>query len=112
MECIFCKIIKRAIPAIIIYEDDEIIAFNDLHPKAPQHKLIIPKKHIATFNDLTHEEAMLFGKMALVAQKLAREYQIDQTGYKIIVNCNGDGGQIIYHIHLHLLGGKPLTGFA
>jgi histidine triad (HIT) family protein len=112
MECIFCKIVEREVPATIIYEDDEIIAFDDLHPKAPYHKLIIPKKHIATLNDLTPEDATLFGKMALVAQKLAKEYHIDQTGYRIVVNCNRDGGQIIYHIHLHLLGGRPLTGLA
>lgn len=112
MDCIFCKIVERAIPATVVYEDNEIMAFDDLHPKAPQHKLIIPKKHIATLDDLVPEDTTLFGKMALVAQKLAREYHINQTGYRIIVNCNRDGGQVIYHIHLHLLGGKSLTGFA
>ena len=108
MECIFCKIIERTMPATIVYEDHEIIAFDDLHPKAPQHKLIIPKKHISTLNDLTPEDVPLFGKLALVAQQLAEEYHINQTGYRIVVNCNRDGGQIIYHLHLHLLGGKPL----
>ena len=110
MECIFCKIVGHTVPATIVYEDDGIMAFDDLHPRAPCHKLIIPKKHISTLNDLTPEDTELFGRMVLVAQKLAREYQIDQTGYKIITNCNKDGGQVIYHLHLHLLGGRPLMG--
>ncbi len=108
MECIFCKIIKREMPATIVYEDDEIIAFNDLYPKAPYHKLIVPKKHVATLNDLTAKDGAIFGNMALVAQKLAREYKIDGKGYRLIANCNKDGGQVIYHLHIHLLGGKPL----
>ncbi len=110
MDCIFCKIASGLLPAKIIYQDDKIIAFDDIHPKAPQHKLIIPRKHIATINDLTPEDASLISDMIFVAQKLAKELAIDKKGYKIISNCNKDGGQVVYHLHLHLLGGKPLAG--
>ncbi|MBU0744649.1 MAG: histidine triad nucleotide-binding protein [Gammaproteobacteria bacterium] len=108
MDCIFCKIANGQAPANIIYQDKKIIAFDDIYPKAPQHKLIIPRKHIATMNDLAKDDAGLIEEMTLVAQKLAKELNIDQTGYRIIINCNQDGGQIVYHLHLHLIGGRPL----
>jgi histidine triad (HIT) family protein len=109
MDCIFCKIVNGTLSANIIYQDKDIIAFDDIHPKAPQHKLIIPRKHIATMNDLTIADKDLIGNMLLVAQKLAIELKIAQSGYKILMNCNKDGGQIVYHIHLHLLGGRNLA---
>lgn len=109
MDCIFCKIAKGELPAKIIYQDKEIIAFDDIHPKAPQHKLIIPRKHIATVNDLLPEDEALTGKLIFVAKQLAKELNIDQSGYRILFNCNKDGGQVVYHMHLHLLGGRQLS---
>ncbi|MDR1057336.1 MAG: histidine triad nucleotide-binding protein [Coxiellaceae bacterium] len=109
MDCIFCKIASGIIPANIIYQDDKIIAFDDINPRAPQHKLIIPHKHIATMNDLIPEDRDLIGNMILVTQKLAREFKIDANGYRVLINCNRDGGQVVYHLHLHLLGGHPLS---
>jgi len=108
MECIFCKIANGTLPANIVYQDKEIIAFDDISPKAPQHKLIIPRKHIATLNDLLPEDEGLMGRMILVAQKLAKDLGIAQSGYRISFNCNKDGGQLVYHLHLHLMGGRSL----
>ena len=109
MDCIFCKIINHTLPANIVYEDAEIIAFDDLHPKAPCHKLIIPKKHVATMNDLEIADKQLLGNIILVAQKLANRENIAANGYRLVVNCNRNGGQMIYHLHFHLLGGKKLS---
>lgn len=108
MECIFCKIASGALPANIIYQDQDIIAFDDIHPKAPQHKLIIPRKHIATLNDITPDDKDLIANMTLIAQKLAIDLNIAESGYRVLINCNQDGGQVVYHLHLHLIGGKPL----
>jgi Diadenosine tetraphosphate (Ap4A) hydrolase and other HIT family hydrolases len=109
MDCIFCKIVNGTLPANIIYQDKEIIAFDDIYPKAPQHKLIIPRKHIETLNDISSDNKDLISNMILVAQKLAVELNIDKSGYRVLINCNKEGGQIVYHLHLHLIGGKPLT---
>jgi histidine triad (HIT) family protein len=108
MDCLFCKIASGTLPANIVYHDEEIVAFDDIYPKAPQHKLIIPRKHIATLNDLTPEEGDLLGRMTLIAKKLAAEFKIDESGYRVLINCNSDGGQVIYHLHMHLLGGRAL----
>lgn len=108
MNCIFCDIVAGNIPATLIYQDELVIAFDDISPQAPQHKLIIPRKHLATLNDLQPEDTQLAGHMIQTAQRLAKELNIAQSGYRIIMNCNADGGQIVFHIHLHLLGGKPL----
>lgn len=108
MDCIFCKIAQNKLPATIIYYDEKVVAFDDLYPKAPQHKIIIPKKHIATINDLKEEDKDLIGHMVYVAKQLAKEIGIDESGYRVLMNCNADGGQAVYHIHLHLLGGRPL----
>lgn len=108
MDCIFCKIVAGTVPAKIIYQDEQIIAFDDLFPKAPIHKLIIPRKHITTINDLTNEDASLVGQMVLIAKKLAAEYGISESGYRVLMNCNSDGGQAVYHLHLHLIGGRSL----
>lgn len=108
MECIFCKIAAGEIPAKIIYQDEKIMAFDDLFPKAPQHKLIIPRKHLATLNDMEMEDKDLLGHMMFVAKQLAHEVGIAESGYRVLVNCNGDGGQEIFHLHLHLLGGRSL----
>lgn len=108
MDCIFCKIANKEIPATIVYEDDFVLAFNDLNPVAPHHVLIIPKKHIASLNDLTQEEEVLMGKVILVASKLAKELGVDDAGYRIVSNCGKNGGQTVGHIHYHLLGGREL----
>lgn len=105
-ESIFSKIIKRDIPADIVFEDDEIIAINDINPQAPVHILIIPKKEIATLNDLNENDANLIGKIVLVAKNLAKQKGIAEDGYRLLVNCNKNAGQTVFHIHFHLLGGR------
>jgi histidine triad (HIT) family protein len=107
-ETIFDKIIRREIPADILYEDDEVLAFSDVNPQAPVHFLVIPKQRIATVNDIRPEQAPLIGKMVLAARKVARDKGIADDGYRLIMNCNEHGGQTIYHLHLHVLGGRPL----
>ena len=106
---IFQKIIDREIPANILYEDNDIIAIEDINPVAEVHALIIPKKCIPTLNDLDPMDADIVGKMVLVAKNLAKEFKIDESGYRIVFNCNDDGGQTVYHIHLHLIGGRKLN---
>lgn len=106
--CIFCKIVNKEIPAKVVYEDDKVMAFHDINPQAPIHILIIPKEHIPTVNDLEENHKELIGHIFLVAKKIAKELGFDEKGYRILVNCNSDGGQEIYHIHFHLFAGKPL----
>lgn len=108
-DCLFCKISNGDIPATIIHEDELVIAFNDINPKAPHHVLIIPRKHIATINDLTDDDTELAGHMIQTAKKIAAELGIADNGYRLVFNCNSDGGQEVYHIHLHLLGGCKQT---
>ena len=109
MPTIFNKIIKKEIPAKIVYEDDDILAFEDITPKAPVHVLIIPKKEIKTLNDIKEEDANLIGRLTIVAKKIAKDKNIDQEGYRLVMNCNDYGGQTVYHIHLHLIGGRKLS---
>lgn len=106
---IFTKIINREIPAQIVYENEEIIAINDINPQAPIHILIIPKKVIPTINDLNPEDAELVGKMFLVAKKIAKEKGVDQDGYRLVFNVNEGAGQTVFHIHLHLMGGRKFS---
>lgn len=108
-ETIFGKIIKKEVPAEIVYEDDEVLAFKDIAPQAPVHILIIPKKEIPTANDIIEEDAPLIGKLFVVAKKLARDFGIADSGYRLVINCNKDAGQAVYHLHLHLLGGRKFT---
>ncbi|HEY6171915.1 MAG TPA: histidine triad nucleotide-binding protein [Candidatus Kapabacteria bacterium] len=105
---LFEKIIAREIPADIVYETDEIIAFRDITPKAPTHILIVPKKPVATINDLSEEDAHLIGKITLAAKEIAKQEKIEENGYRLVFNCNKDGGQSVYHIHCHLLGGRQM----
>lgn len=107
-DCLFCKIIAKKTPATIIYEDEDVLAFDDINPAAPTHKLIIPKKHIATINDLNVEDTLLVGKLVKTAQHLAKKLKHADTGYRCVFNCNNDGGQTVYHIHMHLLAGREL----
>jgi len=105
---VFTKIINKEIPADIIYEDSDLIAFNDINPQAPVHFLVVPKKEIPTLNDIKEEDRPLIGKMFCVAKNIAMEMGVDATGYRAIFNCNEDGGQTVFHIHLHIIGGKKL----
>ncbi|MFT6924730.1 MAG: histidine triad (HIT) family protein [Psychromonas sp.] len=107
-ETIFRKIINKEIPADLLYQDQFVTAFRDIHPQAPTHILIIPNKLIATANAIEIEDELLIGKLYTVAKELAKQEGIAESGYRLIMNCNQDGGQEVYHIHLHLLGGKPL----
>jgi histidine triad (HIT) family protein len=107
-DTLFEKIVAREIPADIVYEDDELLAFRDIQPQAPVHVLIIPKKRIPTLNDLEADHAQLVGKMVLAAAKIAKEEGISEDGYRLNLNCNEQGGQSVYHIHLHLLGGRQM----
>jgi len=106
--CIFCKIVNGEIPAKVVYEDDKVMAFHDINPQAPVHVLVIPKKHISTLNDIEEGDRELIGHMFLTIKKIAKELGIAESGYRVLVNCNRDGGQEIYHLHFHILGGKPL----
>jgi histidine triad (HIT) family protein len=108
-DCIFCKIIAGQIPSKIVYQDDKVVAFNDIHPMAPVHILIVPRRHIASLADVNDADTELMGHMVVVATKLARENLIDRDGYRVVFNVGDHGTQIIRHIHLHLLGGKQLT---
>lgn len=109
MSCLFCKIKNGEIPAKIVYNDEQIMAFADIAPQAPLHLLIIPKKHIATINDAETDDVELLGKLILTAKNLAKEHNLSESGYRLVFNINSDGGQEVYHIHLHLLGGRKLT---
>ncbi len=108
MDCLFCKIINKEIPSDIVYEDDDVLAFNDIDPKAPVHVLVIPKKHIASFNALTEADSALLTKIMLVIQKIAQDKNIAQSGYRIVNNCGEQGGQTVGHLHFHLLGGREM----
>ena len=108
-DCIFCKISTGEIPATIRYEDDQLIAFEDIDPQAPQHLLIVPRKHIRTTLDLTTADNQLIGHVYQVAGKLAHDLGFAEDGFRIVNNCNEGGGQAVWHIHFHLLGGRDLT---
>ncbi len=107
-ETIFSKIINREIPADVVFENDRILAFRDINPQAPVHVLIIPKKAIPTINDISPEDTPLIGELFVVARQLAAQEGIDESGYRTVFNCNRDGGQEVYHLHLHLLGGRAM----
>ncbi|GKW48530.1 histidine triad nucleotide-binding protein [Halomonas sp. NCCP-2165] len=109
MDCLFCKIINREIPADIVYEDEHVLAFNDINPQAPTHMLIIPKTHIATLNDVEEADLALVGRLQYTAAKLAKEAGFAEEGYRVLMNCNEKGGQTVYHIHMHLMGGRRFT---
>lgn len=106
--CIFCKIINREIPSTVVYEDDKVIAFKDINPIAPVHILVIPKKHIETLNHVEEEDKELLGHILVVTKKIAEEQGIAESGYRVINNCGNHGGQVVFHLHFHLIGGEPL----
>lgn len=106
MDCIFCKIIKKEAPAEIVFENDQVVAFKDINPKAPIHILIVPKRHIVSVNHIEEEDRTLLGELFLAAKKIAKEKKLE--GYKLLINVGRKGGQIIDHLHLHLLSGNPI----
>ncbi len=107
---IFCKIASGAVPSNKLFEDKDVVAFGDLNPQAPIHILIIPKKHYTSLNDMGEKEEKLLGHMVTVAQRLAKEHGVAFSGYRIAINCGAQGGQVVPHLHLHLLGGRELDG--
>ena len=108
-DTIFSKIVRHELPAHILYQDDEITAFLDINPAAPTHVLIVSNKHIRSLNEATVEDERLLGKMLLTAQRMAQELGVDQSGYRVVLNCNSHGGQSVYHLHFHLLGGRRMA---
>jgi histidine triad (HIT) family protein len=108
MDCLFCKIAKGEIPATVLLEDTEVMAFRDVNPQAPAHILVIPKKHIATIDDADTSDEQLLGKMILTAKILAKKEGLSEAGYRLVFNVNAGGGQAVYHIHLHILGGRQM----
>ena len=107
-DTLFGKIIRREIPAEIVYEDDDVLAFRDINPQAPVHVLFIPKQAVATLNDLTAADAALIGKLVLAASSWAKTQGFADSGYRCVLNCNKDGGQTVYHVHLHVLAGRQM----
>ena len=106
--CVFCKIANRELLAKIVYEDDESVAFEDINPKAPLHILIIPRRHLSTLLEASQADDRLLGHLLLVANDIARQQGIADRGFRLVLNCNSEGGQVVFHLHLHLLGGRPL----
>ena len=108
-DCLFCKILDGEIPCDKVYENEHVIAFRDLNPQAPTHVLVIPRKHISTVNDLSADDKNIVGEMMLAAQAVAKQEGIDDSGYRLIMNCNEGAGQTVFHIHLHVLGGRRMN---
>ncbi len=108
-DCIFCKIIQGEIPADVVLENEDVLVFRDLNPQAPTHLLAIPKKHIATINDIQPEDAEVVGKLFLAARQAAADEGLTENGYRVVMNCGKDAGQVVFHIHLHILGGRKFT---
>jgi len=107
-DCIFCKIVQGEIPCSKVYEDDKVLAFNDIQPMAPVHVIIVPKKHIATLMDLDAKDIDVTSDLTSAAQKVARIKNISDRGFRTVINCNAEGGQVVFHLHMHLLGGRKL----
>ena len=108
-DCLFCKITQGEIPADIIFENDDVLAFNDVNPQAPVHLLIIPKKHISTVNDMTDDDQLIMGKLFSAAKAIAKQKGVSDDGYRLVVNCNEKAGQTVFHIHMHMLADRALT---
>jgi len=110
MDCIFCKIVNGQIPSDVVYTGDRIIAFRDINPMAPVHILIVPRAHINSLNDVTEHQIPLVGHMVQVAKQLAKQQGIATKGFRVVINCGQQGGQVVQHLHMHLLGGRELSG--
>ena len=107
-DCLFCKMAAGEIQPDVVYEDEQVLAFRDINPQAPVHVLVIPREHIATLNDLEERHAELVGRLYLAAQEVARREGIAERGYRTLMNCNAEAGQTVFHLHLHVLGGRPM----
>lgn len=107
-DCLFCKMVAGEIQPKVVHEDADVLAFRDINPQAPTHVLVVPKRHISTLNDLTPEDAELVGKLYLAARHIAQQEGVAERGYRTLMNCNAEAGQSVFHIHLHLLGGRPM----
>lgn len=108
-DCLFCKIVARTIPAVLVYEDDLVVAFDDINPQAPTHTLVIPRKHLVSMAELQDSDAGLLGRLMLVGGKIAKLKGIAESGYRVVVNTGAHGGQSVFHLHLHILGGRHLA---
>ena len=107
-DCIFCRIAAGQIPATMLYDDGEVLAFRDINPEAPVHLLIVPRRHISTLNDLNEADAALIGRLYLAGKQVAAELGVAERGYRTVINCNRDAGQIVFHLHMHLLAGREM----
>ncbi len=107
-ECVFCKIVRGEIPCTKVYEDDSVLAFDDIHPMAPVHVVIIPKNHISTLMDVDTEKNNIMNRLIAAVQKVAQLKKIDISGFRTAINCNAEGGQVVFHLHVHVLGGRKL----
>jgi histidine triad (HIT) family protein len=108
-DCLFCKIVAGGIPASIVFQNDQVVAFKDITPRAPTHVLIIPRRHIASLNELAPDDDALVGEMVRTAAAIAKDQGLSERGYRTVFNCNADAGQTVFHIHLHLLGGRTMA---
>jgi histidine triad (HIT) family protein len=106
-DCLFCRIVRREIPATLVFEDDDVVAFRDINPQAPTHIVIVPREHVASLNDV--DDAAQIGRLSLAAARLARSEGIAESGYRTVVNTNRDAGQTVFHVHLHLIGGRRMA---
>jgi histidine triad (HIT) family protein len=107
-DCLFCKIVRKEIPAKLLYEDEDALAFEDINPQAPVHVLVVPKRHIPTLNDLTPADDALVGKLARISAVIARDRGVAEAGWRSVVNVNREGGQLVFHVHMHCMGGRPM----
>ena len=107
-DCIFCKIINKEIPSELVFEDEQVVAFKDINPVAPVHLLVIPKRHMESLQSASPEDESLLGHILLIARQLAREFGVSESGYRVVTNIGEDGGQVVKHLHFHVLGGKTL----
>ena len=107
-DCLFCKIARKEIPAKLVFEDEDVVAFDDINPQAPVHVLVVPKRHIPTLNDLGPADDALMGKLSRVAAAIAKERGVSEAGWRSVVNVNREGGQLVFHVHLHCMGGRPM----
>jgi histidine triad (HIT) family protein len=108
-DCLFCKVVAGQVPATLVFQNDHVVAFKDITPRAPTHVLIVPRRHIATLNELSPEDDALVGEVVRAAAAIAKEQGLSDRGYRTVFNCNAEAGQTVFHIHLHLLGGRPMT---
>ncbi len=107
-DCLFCQIVAKELPATIAYEDPEVVAFHDVAPQAPVHLLVVPRRHLARISELQAADAPMISHLVMTANQLARTLGVDEAGYRLVMNCNAHGGQTVFHVHLHLLGGRPM----